>query len=62
MMAAIGFVLLDFFTIRQIYIKPDRELWGMVSTVLAFIQTGSYIIIAISNPGIITKEDFENET
>jgi uncharacterized membrane protein len=62
MMAIIAFAVLDYFTIRQIYQRPDRELWGMISVVAAVIQVISYISIATSNPGIITKNDFENES
>jgi DMSO reductase anchor subunit len=60
-MAIIGFILLDYFTVSQIYAKPERQLWGTLTAVGAIIQIFSYVMVAISNPGIITKADFDTE-
>jgi hypothetical protein len=35
--------------------------WGIITIFGAIIQILSYIVVAISNPGIITKADFTNE-
>lgn len=54
LLAIICFSLLYFFTIKAIYSQPNRQIIGMVTIVGAVIQIFSYLIIAISNPGIIT--------
>lgn len=58
-MAILCFIVLDYFTVRQILAKPDRQLWGAITMVGAVVQIFLYIIIAISNPGIITQADFD---
>jgi energy-coupling factor transporter transmembrane protein EcfT len=57
--AIVALIVLNCFTLKQIFNKPDREVWGVFSTIGAIIQIFSYINIAISNPGIITKDDIE---
>lgn len=59
--AMILFGLLYFFTIRQIYQKEGREVLGIITIIGTVVQVLSYIAVAISNPGVITQADFENE-
>lgn len=55
------FVVLDYFTIRTVYAQPGYEVLGTVTIVGAVVQVLTYIIIAISNPGVITQADFNGE-
>lgn len=58
--AILMFALLDFFTIRAIYGKDGREVLGTVTVVGTALQLLSYLMVAISNPGIVTPPDSNN--
>lgn len=54
------FVVVDFVTVTQIHAK-DNTVLAVITIVGATIQVLGYLMIAISNPGIITQADFDTE-
>jgi hypothetical protein len=58
--AMVLFLIVDFIAIAQIY-KQGNQVLGVITIVGAVIQVLCYVMIAISNPGIITQADFDTE-
>lgn len=55
------FIILDYFTVRTVYSQPGHDLLGTITIVGAIVQVFTYIIVAISNPGVVTQADFGAE-
>ena len=60
-MCILGFLVLEIFTIKAAFSSYATDILGYCFILGAIIQELSYILVAISNPGIATEADFDTE-
>lgn len=59
--AIIIFGVLDYFTVYQIFAKQGFSALAYITAIGSIIQVLSYFAIMVSNPGIVTSQDFLTE-
>lgn len=55
------FAILEIFVIIKIFQNYDNPIVGYIFILGALIQEFSYLLVAVSNPGIATEIDFDTE-
>ena len=55
------FAILEIFVIIKIFQNYESSILGYIFIFGAFIQEFSYLLVAVSNPGIATEMDFDTE-